>query len=90
MSDRLRGWWETPGEFERVEVDAYPDEWRHLHGKALSGLRHTHPLRPGEDPDEPWHTHEGEFTLPPGGNVDRRGVGAALYPTATDAPIDAT
>lgn len=73
-------WWENPAEYERVEVAAYPEDWYHLHGKALSGMRHSHPLRDGEDPDEPDHDHEGEYTLPRGGEVDRRGVGAALYP----------
>lgn len=73
-------WWEDPDECERVEVAAYPEEWYHLHGKAMSGLRHSHPLRNGEDQDNPWHDHEGEFTLPHGGEVDRRGVGVALYP----------
>lgn len=87
MSDeRPRGWWETPGEFERVEVQAYPEEWQHLHGKSMSGLRHSHPLKPGEDPDEPWHDHEGYFTLPWDSEVDRRGVGAALYPTNDEGP----
>lgn len=65
---------------EPVEVLAYPDDLLHLHGKAMSGLRHSHPLKPGEDRDEPWHDHEGEWdpTLATGAE-DRRGVGAALY-----------
>lgn len=57
---------------ERVEVLAYPEEWFHLHGKALSGLRHSHPLKDGEDPDKPWHYHEGE-NGPRLLDVDRRG-----------------
>lgn len=65
---------------ERIEVIAYPEECLHLHGKAISGLRHSHPLKPGENPDDPWHDHEGEFGMcdvPDG--ADRRGAGAALY-----------
>ena len=72
----------TPPVAERVEVQAYPEDWYHLHGKAISGLRHSHPLKLGEDRDEPWHDHEGEWipsiaATAPG--EDRRGVGAALY-----------
>jgi hypothetical protein len=37
----------------------HPEDWRHLHGKALSGHRHSHRLRPGESVDEPDHWHEG-------------------------------
>lgn len=35
----------------------YPEEWFHLHGKAMSGHRHSHPMRPGEDCDDPDHDH---------------------------------
>lgn len=69
----------TPDGHERVEVVAYPEEWLHLHGKALSGLRHSHPLRPGESVDEPWHYHEGELAEDVPEGVDDRGYGAALY-----------
>lgn len=65
---------------ERVEVVAYPEEMFHRHGKALSGVYHAHPLKSGENPNDPWHDHEGEFGMcdvPEG--VDRRSVGAALY-----------
>src|SRR5262245_54228512 len=54
---------------ERVEVITYPERWYHVHGRVLNGVRHAHPLRPNEEPDEPEHLHEG-----------RGGMGAALYP----------
>lgn len=78
-------------EYERIEVESYGEELFHLHGKSLSGLRHSHPLRPGENVDSPDHIHEGDdawltdsiwndaVEVPDG--VDRRGYGAALYPT---------
>ncbi len=68
--------------FASHPVSAYPGEWYHLHGKAISGLRHSHPLRDGEDRDDPAHYHEGGDLLPIGGDEDRRGVGRALYPPA--------
>jgi hypothetical protein len=65
---------------EVVQVVAYGDELLHLHGKALSGLRHSHPLKPGENRDAPWHDHEGEWDRSlAGSDEDPRGVGAALY-----------
>lgn len=66
-------------EHERVEVSAMPEEWLHLHGKALSGLRHSHPLKPGEDVSSPWHDHEGEWVDEWTGQPGRRAAGAALY-----------
>lgn len=35
------------------------DEY-HLHGKAISGHRHAHRLRPGESRDDPDHVHHDE------------------------------
>lgn len=68
-----------------VPVVAYPEEWFHLHGKALSGLQHSHPLRDGEDPDDPDHRHAGEDADDETQarwseqDIDRRGDGPALY-----------
>jgi len=45
----------------------YPEGWFHLHGKALSGLRHSHPLRDGEDADHPDHEHRDATTGAPCG-----------------------
>lgn len=59
-----------------VEVNSYPEAWYHLHGKGISGLRHSHPLRDGESVDDPDHDHEGGPEDP---EVDQRGIGRAIY-----------
>lgn len=46
----------------------YPEEMFHLHGKAISGERHSHPLREGESVDDPDHYHS-----------ESRAVGKAIY-----------
>jgi hypothetical protein len=52
------GWDQHPIPAEDFPI--YPEELFHLHGKALSGVRHAHPLRDGESRDEPDHEHEGD------------------------------
>ena len=67
----------------RMEVFAYPEKWQHLHGKALSGLRHSHLLKPGESADDPDHMHEGELDEShsdmDSDHKHSQGCGAAIY-----------
>ena len=60
---------------EVVEVVIHPEEMYHLHGKAISGLRHSHPLRDGESRDEPDHEHEPVYDK----DADRHNYGRAVY-----------
>lgn len=77
-------------EDEIVEVTAYPEHWLHLHGKAISGCRHSHPLRTGESRDAPDHHHEGDPAAETGedGYVDQRGLGRAVYPVKEEDSDD--
>jgi hypothetical protein len=69
------------GDVEHIDVLAYPEAWLHTHGGPGSTARHSHPLRPDEDRDDPDHWHEGEddpSIVLQGG--DPRLVGRAVYP----------
>lgn len=65
------------GHPDAIDVVAYPEQWLHLHGKAISGLRHSHPLRDGKRRHAPDHDHEGPRDQRD--PRDPRGVGRAIY-----------
>ena len=73
-----------PAQVPEAPWPMYDEDLLHLHGKALSGLRHSHPLRESESRDDPDHHHAGYDLLSWNADVDRRGVGAPVYPA--DSP----